>query len=73
MHRRDYLILAALVAIAILCVLAIPHLVQLSGVVLAAGEAGELDLQSAYPGPGPYPMNIADGPNLLPLIFFSGN
>jgi len=70
MNRRDYLILAALVAIAILCVLAIPHLVQVSGVVLAAGEAGDLDLQSAYPGP--YPMYSLDGPKLLPMIFSSG-
>ena len=73
MRGRDYIILAVLVATAILCVILIPQLVEARGIGLAAGESVLSGMHNAYPGPGPYPMNIADGPNLLPLIFFSGN
>lgn len=71
MQRRDYVILTVLIAVAILSVFVVNHIVEASWVALAAGDTGELDVNSAYPEP--YPMYSMDGPNLLPLIFSSGN
>jgi hypothetical protein len=73
MHRKDYVILAVLIVVAILSVYVITNVVEASWVVLAAGEAGEPGVESAYPWPDPYPMYDSGRAKLLPIIFHSGN
>ena len=73
MRRKDYVILAFLIIVAIFSVYVITGVIESRWVVQAAGEAGEMGMESAYPWPDPYPMYGSGRLKLLPLIFSSGN
>lgn len=70
MRRKDFVILFVLVLVAFVSVFVLTNVVEASLVLPTERQSGIGMADDVYPGP--YPMNVFNGPKLLPLIFQTG-